>query len=100
MELTLDTLFFIARVILIAYSLLGLMLLVTGTTRTYAEWSKGFGGFLYIAGVCLDLLGLEYVIPGRDLSRVTSAVGLAFVVLPPTLQLLAPRLYVRLMEKC
>ena len=96
----LDVLFLIARVVLVTYSVMNLMFLLTGTTRTYAEWSKGFGGFLYMAGLAVDYANLEHIIPGRDVSRVMNAVGLAFVVMPTTQHLVSPRLYARLMEKC
>lgn len=102
MTTLLDVAFFLARVVLVVYCVRNLLFLLTGTTRTYAEWSKGFGGFLYIAGVVLDLAGLRQLVPGRDVSRVMNAVGLALVALPTVLLWVAPRLYYRLtdLEEC
>lgn len=101
MDLALDVLLFLARVVLVAFCGRHMLLLLTGTTRDYAEWSAGLGGFLYISGVLMTLLHLEYIIPGRDISRVMNAVGLALVVLPTLLHWFAPRLYRRLtLENC
>lgn len=98
MEGLLDPLLFLARVVLVVYCARHLLYVLTGTARTYAEWSAGFGGFLYLAGVLTLLLHLENVIPGRDISRVMNAVGFAFIVLPTVLHWFAPRLYHRLTQ--
>ena len=96
MENLLDLLLFAARVILVMACFRNLMLLVTGTTRNYAEWSAGVGGFLYLAGVVFDYANWEHIVPGRDVSRVMCAVGVALVVLPSLLHWVAPRVYTRL----
>ncbi len=101
MATLLDVLLFTARLVLVIYCVRNMMFLLTGTTRTYTEWSKGFGGFLYIGGVVVTMLHLESIIPGRDVARVMNAVGLALVLLPTTIQWVAPRLYRRLsLEDC
>lgn len=102
MQTVLDIVFFVARVVLVVYCFRHLLFVLTGTTRTYAEWSKGFGGFLYLAGVGLDLAGLRGLVEGRDVTRVMNAAGLALLVLPTVLHWFAPRLYQRLthLEDC
>lgn len=100
METLLDVILFGARVVLVMFCVHHLLLLLSGTTRNYAEWSAGFGGFLYLAGLVIDYANWEHVIPGRDLSRVMCAVGLALAVLPTLLHWLAPHLYKRLQEEC
>ncbi|THF88462.1 hypothetical protein E7T09_04455 [Deinococcus sp. KSM4-11] len=98
----LDVLLLMARVVLVMYCVRHILFVVTGTTRTYAEWSKGFGSFLYIAGVVMTLFHWEHLVPGRDVARVMNAVGFAFLVLPSVLKWTAPRLYLRLtsLEDC
>ncbi|MVN89367.1 hypothetical protein GO986_21770 [Deinococcus sp. HMF7620] len=96
----LDLLLFVARLVLVMYCVRHMLFLLTGTTRTYSEWSRGFGGFLYIGGVVLTMLHLELaIVPGRDVSRVMNAVGIALVVLPTVLRWLALHLSRRL-ENC
>lgn len=102
MELLLDVLLFLARVVLVMYCVRHTLFLLTGTSRTYAEWTKGVGGFLYIAGVVIAMANLHHLVPGRDISRVMNSVGLALVVLPTVLRYMAPRTFYRLtqLEDC
>lgn len=90
-----DFLVLAAHIILVAWAFRHLLIVISGTSRRYLEWSQGFGGFLYIVGLVLSIMKLN-LITGRDLSYVLELNGVAFMAVPYVLHWLAPRLYNRL----
>lgn len=90
-----DLLVLVAHVVLVAWSMRHLLIVLSGTSQHYLEWSQGFGGFLYIVGLILAIMKLN-LITGRDLSYVLELNGVAFMAVPYVLHWLAPRLYNRL----
>lgn len=95
MNVIVNIVLIVAYAVLLAYCARCTLLVLTGTTRNYVEWSQGLGGFLYLAGVVLFHTGQS-----TELVWITSTVGIALVTLPEVLRWLAPRLYLRLTENC
>lgn len=92
----LDLLVLVAHVVLVAWSMRHLLIVMSGTSQHYLEWSQGLGGFLYISSLVIALAGFSHIIPDRDLSYVLGLTGVAFMSVPYVLHWLAPRLYNRL----